>query len=122
MSGDHTFSAGADGSFVYAYERDESACVKVRRCCRYGQVCAQIFPHPRAFDGMLARAPGSQPMSDSDLYVSLQHLNETLHLIYTRSMYTIAIRSPERKLKTSLKNHVTLQPIIPLIRKRDLDE
>ena len=80
-----------------------SACVVVTRSgvVPYGQVCAQIFPHPRAFDGMLARAPGSQPMSDSDLYVSLQHSNETLHLIYTRSMYTIAIRSPERKLKTS---------------------
>ena len=93
----------------------------------YGQVCAQIFPHPRAFDGMLARAPGSLPMLDSDLYVSLQHLNKNLHRIYTIYTYTIAIRSPKSKLKMSSLRHLksrdiaAQRTIISLIRKRGLD-
>ena len=93
----------------------------------YGQVCAQIFPHPRAFDGMLARAPGSLPMLDSDLYMSLQHLNETLDRIYTIYTYTIAIKSPKSELKMSSLQYLksrdiaAQRTIISLARKRGLD-
>ncbi len=73
-------------SHVRSPQANLTALSRSHRLCTtkelYGQVCAQIFPHPRAFDGMLARAPGSQPMLYSDLYVSLKHLNRNLHLIY----------------------------------------
>ena len=38
----------------------------------YGQVCAQLFPHAPAFDGMPARAPGRHPRLNSPFGVPLQ--------------------------------------------------
>ena len=39
----------------------------------YGQVCAQKFPHPRAFDGMPARASPRHPPLNSPFWVLLLH-------------------------------------------------
>ena len=40
---------------------------------KYGQVCAQKFPHPRAFDGMPARASRRHPTLNSPFWVLLLH-------------------------------------------------
>ena len=68
----------------------------------YGQVCAQKFPHPRAFDGMLARAPGSLPMLKSDLYASLQKFYVSMHHFCSIHRHIVTKRPHKSEPKTSL--------------------
>ena len=54
--------------------------INVQTDCHIWPGMCTIIPTPaRAFDGTLARAPGILLMLNSDLYVSQQYYNVTLH-------------------------------------------